>query len=369
MSPLDPARRRQLIRFAQRLVNQERARIIVPPKESRSGFWFGGGNLVEAADGSLLLVGRYRNAGDSRTGLAAGERGVELAIFNSRDRGRTFEKVASFAKPDLDVADSPVLSIEGSALRVAGDRVELFVSTEKDNIGYPPGFEEYQKSGTGVWTIQRLAAESVEGLRDAKVETVLKSSDPAFLHLKDPFLYEPAGGPLMLLFCSHPYCWSSSNTGYALSRDEGRSFGDPVFDFFRRGFTWDVAMTRGTSVLDVPRVGAFRDQQVSLLFYDGGECVRNHAEHRQALVRPRGYSCEELGGLAYVADGDFAHIERLSEYGPLFVSPHGTGCSRYVDVLATDDGFYAAWQQSQPDGSQPLVMNFVPRDAATEMLQ
>jgi hypothetical protein len=152
-------------------------------------------------------------------------------------------------------------------------------------------------------------------------------------------------------------------------RDDGSPVGDPDFDFFRRGVTWDVAMTRGTSVLDVPQVGAFQDQQVSLLFYDGGECVRNHDEHTHAVTRPRGYSCEELGGLAYVVDGDFTQVERLSEFWPLFVSPHGTGCSRYVDVLETNDGFYATWQQSQADGSQPLVMNFVPRDLVTELLQ
>ena len=105
------------------------------------------------------------------------------------------------------------------------------------------------------------------------------------------------------------------------------------------------------------------------MFYDGGECVRNHDQHGHSVTRPRGYSCEELGGLGFVTDGDFAHVERLSEYQPLFLSPHGTGCSRYVDVLETNDGFYATWQQSQPDGSQPLVMNFVPRDVVTELLQ
>ena len=368
MHSLDLALRQKLVRFAQTLIDQQRARIIVRPNQPCSGFWFGGGNLVEAADGTLLLVGRYRNAGDSRTGVAAGERGLELAIFASRDQGRSFEMVLSFAKADLDVADRKVLSIEGSALHVMSNAVELYVSTEKDTIGYPAGFEEHLKPGTGVWTIERIVAGSIDGLKDAPRETVLESSDPAFVHLKDPFLHRRSDGTLLVLFCSHPYCWTSSNTGYAISRDDGRTIGAPVFDFFPRGFTWDVAITRGTCVLDVPQVGAFQDQSVSLLFYDGGECVRNHDEHAQAVTRPRGYSCEELGGLAYFSDGDPAGVQRLSEFQPLFVSPHGTGCSRYVDVLATDDGYYATWQQSQPDGSQPLVMNFVPRDVASDLL-
>lgn len=368
MTQLDHTRKQQLIRFAQTLIDQEAARIIVPPNEPRPGFWFGGGNLVEAGDGTLYLVGRYRNAGDSRTGLAAGDRGLELAVFASRDRGETFEKVLSFTKHDLDVGERHVLSIEGSALRLTPAGVELFVSSEKDNIGYPPGFEDHLKPGTGVWTIERLAAESLAGLKDAPRETVLESHDPRFVHIKDPFVYKRADGDVTLLFCSHPYCWTSSNTGYVL-RDERGGFGQPVFDFFPRGFTWDVAMTRGTCVLDVPRVGAFCDQCVSLLFYDGGECVRNHEEHSHAVTRPRGYSCEELGGLAYIADGDFARVERLSRHHPLFVSPHGTGCSRYVDVFAAGDGFYATWQQSQPDGSQPLVMNFVPQAVARDLLR
>jgi hypothetical protein len=261
-----------------------------------------------------------------------------------------------------------VLSIEGSALHWTPDGVELFVSTEKDGIGYPPGFESFLKPGTGVWSIDRLSAANVAALSEVTPQTVIESRDPRYVHVKDPFLRSLPGG-LLLLFCTHPYCWTSSNTGYALRRPDRPSFDEPVFEFFPRGVTWDVAMTRGTSVLDVPRVGAFRDRRLALVFYDGGECVRNHEEHDHAVVRPRGYSCEELGGVAVAINDDFSHLERLSVYKPLFISPYGTGCSRYVDVLALDDGFYTTWQQSQPDGSQPLVMNFLARDDAEKILR
>jgi hypothetical protein len=358
-----------LIRFASRLVDQRRARVIVAPKRDAPGFWFGGGNLTLGPEGHLYLVGRYRNAGDSRIGLAAGERGAELAIFRSRDRGHSFEKVLSFSKSDLNVADRHVLSIEGSALHWTPNGVELFVSSEKDGVGYPRGFEDYIKPSTGVWSIDRLAAASIDGLRDAPREMILASDDPRFLHVKDPFVHATGAADLMLLFCTHPYCWTSSNTAYAIRRAGQSSFEPPVFEFFPRGTTWDVAITRGTCVLDVPQVGALADRKVSLLFYDGGECVRNHDEHRHAVHRARGYSCEELGGAAYVVDGDFGRITRLSADRPLFVSPHGTGCSRYVDVLAAPEGFYATWQQSQPDGSQPLVMNFLSLDEAHRILQ
>jgi len=350
----------KLVALAQKLIDQDLAKVIVEPNDRASGFWFGGGNLVELADGSLAVVGRYRNAGDSRTGIEAGERGLELAIFQSTDNGQSWSKVVSWTKAELNVGDWNVLSIEGAALNVTASGIELFVSTEKDHLGYPPGFESYLKPGTGVWTIERLHADSIESLKSSSPETILQSSNPEYLHIKDPFLHTTPAGDLVLYFCTHPFNWSSSNTGYIVRKAGESTFAEPVYDFFPRGTTWDVAMTRGTAVVDVPPIGEFADEKVSLVFYDGGECVRDLEEHGSAVKRPRGYSCEELGGLAYTTSAPEGNITRLSRYQPMFVSPHGTGCSRYVDVLTTSDGMFASWQQSQADQSQPLVMNFVP---------
>jgi len=369
MSILSTALQDQLTRFALALIDQEQAHVIVSPQQPADGFWFGGGNMIEDADGTLLVVGRYRNAGDSRTGIAAGERGCELAVLASSDCGLFFEKVLQFSKSDLNVGEQCVLSIEGSSLYQTEHGFELFVSTEKAGVSYPPGLEGYLKPGTGVWTIERLAATTLAGLRDVKPETVVASSDPRFVHVKDPFVYEKSNGDLVLLFCSHPYCWSSSNTGYAIRRAGEQAFDEPVFDFFPRGFTWDVAMTRGTCLLDIPPIGHWADQKLSLMFYDGGECVRNLDEHKTAIARPRGYSCEELGGVGYLEQNDLTGIERLSVDQPLFLSPHGTGCSRYVDVLVASDGLFASWQQAQADGSQPLVMNFLSTQQVQDLLQ
>ena len=368
MPPLSPDDEAALVRLATALVDQQRARVLIAANQHASGFWFGGGNVLHDADGSLLLVGRYRNAGDSRTGVAAGERGLELAVFRAASVDAPFEKVLHFTKAELDVADERVLSIEGAALRRTAGGYELFVSTEKDGIGYPGELSAYLKPGTGVWTIDRLTAPSLDALAGAPVETVLTSRDPRYLHVKDPFLYTTPAGNDLLLFCTHPYSWTSSNTGYAPLRD-GRVVADEaVFDFFPRGTTWDVAITRGTCVVDVPRQGRFHDRNVSLLFYDGGESIRNLDEHAAAIRRPRGYSCEEIGGLAYLIDGDLHRPARLSRYAPLFTSPHGTGCSRYVDVVRTETGMLATWQQAQADGSQPLVGNFLTTDEVARLL-
>ena len=96
--------------------------------------------------------------------------------------------------------------------------------------------------------------------------------------------------------------------------------------------------------------------------------MRNYDEHTKAMKRPRGYSCEEIGGLAYGIDRDFPELERLSLYLPLFTSPYGTGCSRYVNILQTQEGIFALWQQSRRNLSQPLVMNFLSKEDTEKIL-
>ena len=171
------------------------------------------------------------------------------------------------------------------------------------------------------------------------------------------------------MFCTHPFCWTSSNTGYVSLEHQPPSVEHADLRFFPRGFTWDVAITRGTAVLPLPKAGLLADRDVKLLFYDGGECVRDLDEHQAAVKRARGYSCEELGGVAFYEDDNLHLTERLSITEPMFVSPHGTGCSRYVDVLVTRDHYFATWQQAQADGSQPLVMNVVAREDIEALLK
>ena len=365
---LDRHLQSKLVDLSRLLIDQHRAKVIVPPHLPNSGYWFGGGNLTVGPDGDFYLVGRYRNEGDSRTGLVAGRRGLELAVFRSRDQGGSFEKVFCLSKQDLSLPHAPVLSIEGVAIRFRDQMVDLFVSTEKDGVGYPAPLASYMKPGTGVWSIDRIRSDSVEGLMQAPVAPLFASADPATIHVKDPFLYE-CDNTLLLFFCSHPFSWTCSNTGYLkINNDtsEGASShrvscSGANFDFFPRGNVWDVAMSRGTCVIDIPRVGAFSDHNVQLMFYDGGECVRDLDQHANSVSRPRGYSCEELGGVAYFLDRQWSRSERLSKHEPMFVSPFGTGCSRYVDVLNRPEGMYATWQQAQEDGSQPLVCHFLPR--------
>ena len=131
-----------------------------------------------------------------------------------------------------------MLSIEGSALRWHNHGVKLFVSSEKTGIGYPEGLEQFLKPGAGVWTIERLHATSMPELQNSAIEPLIDSARPGFLHVKDPVVYPRADGDLVLLLCTHPYCWSSSNTAYAIRHKGSHSLDDPHFVFFPRGGTW-----------------------------------------------------------------------------------------------------------------------------------
>ena len=97
MKHLSGQQRHALLNLLNALIDQDAARILVPPYAAEPGFWFGGGNVVQDADGIIWLSGRYRNYGDSRTGLEAGQRGLECAIFRSDDGGHSFHKT-----PKLD---------------------------------------------------------------------------------------------------------------------------------------------------------------------------------------------------------------------------------------------------------------------------
>ncbi|MBN2451805.1 MAG: exo-alpha-sialidase [Lentisphaeria bacterium] len=366
---LESVHRERLLDLLRALVDQSGARVLVPPYRNAPGFWFGGGNVVRAEDGTLWLCGRYRNYGDSRTGLAAGERGLECALFAGADDGGSFRKVRSWSKADLSRPEAEVVSIEGTSLHRRSDGTwELFVSSEKA-WEYPAAVREFRKPGSGVWSIDVLRGQAPGTLDAASLAPVLREEDPGHLHVKDPVVFDDADGSTHMVFCSHPFCWSCSNSGLAVRARGGEAFAVRTHQLVQRGVTWDVAGTRVTCRMRVPRVGVFAGiPPVSVWFYDGLECVRPHDENARAVRRPRGYSCEELGGALAGFDAAFPAVERLSYLGPLFVSPHGTGCSRYTDVLATETGLLATWQQARADGSQPLVGHFLPQEAVERIL-
>lgn len=360
----------KLTKLSQALIDQEKARILIKPMKDSDEFWFGGGNMVEDIKGNFYLTGRYRNFGDSRTGLSLGERGVELAIFKSGDRGKNFKKILSFSKEDLSYKDRKVISIEGSCLNFTENGVELYVSTEKLGISYPKVVEDFKKPGTGVWTIDTIRANSIEELKSVKIQSLLERQDSQHLHHKDPIVFKNTQEDTLLIFCTSPFSWSSSNSVLAIRPKGSSKYENFNYAFFPRGYTWDIAISRITGILKVPQISSFINLPLTyLFFYDGGESMREYDEHPRAVKRPRGYSCEEIGGLAFSTEDDFPNLERLSINFPLFTSPFGTGSSRYVKILQVKEGIFATWEQSQSDFSHPLVINFISKDEVEKILE
>ena len=355
---LDLGIKDRLVALGSAIIDQEKAMVVVEPYERSSGFWFGGGNMIRDRSGRVLIVGRYRNRGDSRTGLRLGTRGLECAIWQSTDGLDDYRLVRKWNKADLCCQGQRVISIEGTALRLTDSGVELFISSEKE-IDYPAAYRDRQKPGTGIWTIDVMSGDSVETLEPSTLQTVLASTYPANLHIKDPVVADLSDGSTALLFCTHPFSWTSSNTAAAIRRKAETAFEEPHWGVLTRGNCWDVAVARVTDVLRVPPVGLLTSlPQINLYFYDGAECIHDHGNnHQDASVprRPRGYSCEEIGGLAWGLDEAFPKMMPLTVESPLFVSPTGTGCSRYVSTMVDEQGILATWQQSQADLSQPLV--------------
>lgn len=370
MSFLTPAQTRKLSALASALIDQEAARVLIEPLQRSSGFWFGGGNIIRDRDGSVLLCGRYRVHGDSRHGVHSGERGKEAAIFRASGFESEFEKVGTFTKADLSAPEREVISIEGVALHLTADGIEFFVSTEKD-IAYPAALEGYLKPGAGVWSIDRLSAHSLPNLAPSSLEEVIPAGlhEPERLHTKDPWPYDLPNGDVILGYCTHPFSWSSSGTALALRR-KGSTFWETISnDLLPRGPVWDIAAARVTDRLAIPKVGVFAgERDLSLYFYDSCESLRQLEENPRALSRPRGWSCEEIGGIAVGEDHSLTKIERLSIVAPLFTSPHGTGSSRYVATFMDESGIFATWQQSQDDLSQPLVGHFLPMEQVVAIL-
>jgi len=371
MDKLTTQQKERLCHLLKRLIDQDEARIIVRPNRDAFGYWFGGGSIVQDPSGTIWLSGRYRDYGDSRTGLDEGPRGLECAILRSDDGGNRFQKVSSWSKADLSRYSETVLSIEGTALhRLPDGSWELFISSEKERC-YPEPFHDFQKPGTGVWSIDRMTGPTVEDLDPATLKPCLRNDEfPEYLHVKDPTIYDEPDGGTTMIFCSHPFSWASSNSGAATRPPGEEHFQVREWQLVPRGPCWDVAITRITCRLSVPRLGCFEDApHASVYFYDGGECMRSHEQSSTGETRPRGYSCEEIGGAFFGYDDEpFSQLHRLSRTQPLFTSPWGTGASRYVDTLTTREGILAIWEQSQEDRSQPLVAHFLSLDEIAGIL-
>jgi len=157
------------------------------------------------------------------------------------------------------------------------------------------------------------------------VVPLIRSDDPAHLHVKDPvFVPSPersleaaAAAAGRLVCCVHSFAWSEGHSG-----DVSVVFGaDGVVQLrgsFRAptaplGLTWDVAAARITGwvatadclrALRPPASAGEATEAPFVLLYDGAESFRPQQGNERGKQRPRGYCCEELGGALL---GDMHH--------------------------------------------------------------
>ena len=381
-----------LVELSKEFVNQQKCKVIVAPNEDLTGFWFGAGNIVEVNEEvegikqqTLYLSGRYRNFGDSRKGLELGQRGISVALFSSTDKGTTWKLAKEWNKHELSQhLSQKILSIEGNCLyfNESTKKWEFYISSEKEKE-YPQEISEYRKPGTGIWSIDVIQSDtsSILTLNPSSIREVISTSSEDILHVKDPFVYSYFRSSdqkriTKMIFCTHPFNWSSSNCALAVRENEEDVFNYHIENdqFVGRGKCWDVSVCRITSKFDVPpllihqiksqinqqekldKEDEEKEEKYSFYYYDGAECVRELEQNKVGIIRSRGHSCEELGGL-FIQKND-GELKRISLKFPMFISPFGSGCCRYISSYALSEGVITIWQQSQNSFAQSLVATY-----------
>ena len=165
--------------------------------------------------------------------------------------------------------------------------------------------------------------------------TIARSEKGSTLHYKDPVAFlQMMEIPTSFL---PPSILLVQFKQWVAHKKENQAYFELISEnILERGNSWDVACSRVTEKLSVPKIGPFADlPDLSIYFYDGAECLRPLDQNAKAAKRPRGYSCEELGGLAWGKDTEFPKLNKLSIDFPLFISPHGTGCDRYASAVSS----------------------------------
>jgi len=215
-------------------------------------------------------------------------------------------------------------------------------------------FVSFVDSADQKWRIDLMEADAPDGFRPASRVRVLTADDVEAEGVKDPYVVALGRCYYMLIsYAPTPVKASpqqreemhatgdvyntgitKSHSALALSQD-GVHFawqGD-VFTPPEQG--WDAYATRLGAVLCIPPVFS--------VFYDGSAGVEENYEERTGLA------------LSF----DMAHFHRITDQGPILVSPHASGSLRYLDVVKLDRTLYYYYEYARPDGSHELRMNKV----------
>ncbi len=279
------------------------AEVVLAPEDPGPGSWAGGPS-AQLVDGTWWLAYRLRRP--------VGEgRGIANVVARSED-GVRFTPVVGIGKAGFDAE-----SLERPALvRLPDGRWRLYVSCATP--------------GTKHWRVDRLEADTVDGLGTATPRTVLPGDDATAV--KDPVIRHD--GTTWHLWASvHPLddpdATDRMTTEHATSPD---------------GVEWTW---RGTALAGTPGSWDARGVRFATVVLDGS---RTWALYDGRATAEENW--EERTGLA-VHDGEGRFVAQAD--GPLLQSPHAPHGLRYTDVVAVPGGgsrwFYEA---TRSDGGHEL---------------
>jgi len=322
--------------------------IRTPPGQGR-GYWVGAPTVwFDRTDRRFYLSYRLR-----RPRGVAPDRGAETRIAVSAD-GIHFEDVWRAAK---DQFDSP--SIERCSLARGRDgRWQYFVS--------------FVDGRDGRWRVDRLEAESIDKLDPASRRPVFTADQLGIEGVKDPNVFVHGGIYWMLLSyvptpagATHEQMHASAdiyNTGLSLSCSAVASSLDgkdwlwhgPIMRPQPGSGRWDAYATRVCCVVPAGPIW--------IAYYDGARSVEENYEERTGLAvggicpEPAAGPASPSTGAAPLPAGAPAPVggllafRSITPHGPALVSPHGSGCLRYVDVVR-----FGSERESPGSSSGPLI--------------
>lgn len=312
------------------LFDPEEGVTIIEPAGSGPGNWAGApGVIYDPASERFYLSYRVRKPQPIRGG--------ECYIASSTD-GVHFDVIWSATKGDFG---SP--SVERFGIAKAPDGSWLL---------YP----SYVDPGDNRWRIDVIQADDPASFDVSKRQKVFTASDVGVEGVKDAWVMRLNGFYYMLI--------SYAARMETLSPEQQERM-HATADIYNTGLTLSSsAMAVSQDGIkyewlgDVfpPRAGAWDGYAARLGcvvateygwigYYDGSASVEGNYEERTGLAQ----------------SFDLRHFQRLTFDGPALVSPHGSGCLRYIDAVPMKDEILLYYEYCRPDGSHELRMNRLPR--------
>lgn len=308
-----------------------RGTVVAEPVGDGPGYWAGAPAVCRDLDtGDIYLYYRIR-----RPRNVEPERGGECRILRSED-GVHFEPVWSAVKSQFG-SDS----MERAALGRGPDGVwRLFLS--------------YVDPDTKKWRVDRMEADRPDSFDPTTTECLFDPDDLGVEGVKDPVLFHHDGAHHMILSYATPLSdveggdgamhatADAYNTGLVVSRTglatsgNGRDYDWQGDLFSPETDGWDRWCRRICCVVPGP--------DGLTAYYDGAADVSENYEERTGIA----------------VGPDLRSLTSATPDGPCLVSPHATGCLRYMDALILDDRVLYYYELARPDGAHETRVSVVP---------